>query len=106
MNRFAMMIAGLGIAVTAIPTAASAAPWTSINQRQRTLDARIDQGVRAGTVSRSEAVRLRTSFRDLVWLENRYRANGLSSWERNDLNRRFDSLSARIRIQKHDRNRR
>ncbi|WP_370689973.1 hypothetical protein [Phenylobacterium sp.] len=79
--------------------------WMNINQRQANLDRRIDQGVRTGKISRAEAYRLRADFQTIARLENRYRANGLSNWERADLDRRFDTLSARIRIEANDSNR-
>ena len=63
--------------------------WTNINQRQAKLDRRIDQGIRNGSITRNEAIRLRGEFRSIARLESRYRANGLSNWERADLNRRF-----------------
>ncbi|WP_294197166.1 hypothetical protein [uncultured Sphingomonas sp.] len=104
MNRFHMLIAGLGLAGVTIPVAASAAPWQSINARQARLDQRIDQGIRRGTIDRREATRLRRESRQLVQLETRYRrSGGLSGWERQDLNRRFDALSARIRWDRNDR---
>ncbi|WP_405041462.1 hypothetical protein [Phenylobacterium sp.] len=77
--------------------------WMSINQRQERLDRRIDQGVRSGKLTRREAMRLRTDFQVIARLENRYRANGLSAWERSDLDRRFDTLSTRIRWERNDR---
>ena len=103
-KHFALALAGLGVAAAAVP--ASAAPY-AINQRQRSIDARIDQGVRSGALTRNEAVRLRTDFRNLSYLEARYRqtGGGLSTWERRDLDARFDRLSARVRVQKHDRQR-
>jgi hypothetical protein len=76
--------------------------WTSINQRQAMLDRRIDQGIRSGDLNRREAVRLRTEFRQIARMEARYRQNGLSNWERADLDRRFDRLSMRIRGERHD----
>lgn len=76
--------------------------WTNINQRQAKLDRRIDQGVRNGSITRSEAIRLRGEFRNIARLEARYRHNGLSNWERADLDRRFDTLSARIRWERND----
>lgn len=79
--------------------------WMNINQRQANLDRRIDQGIRTGKITRAEAYRLRADFQTLARLENRYRANGLSNWERADLDRRFDTLSARIRIEANDSNR-
>jgi hypothetical protein len=103
MNRMNRMIAVFGLVALAAPGVASAAPWQSINQRQARLDQRIDQGIRSGALTRNEAVRLRGEFRQIVSLESRYRRNGLSLQERRDLDRRFDSLSARVRIDKNNR---
>ena len=76
--------------------------WMSINERQGRLDQRIDQGMRNGQLTRGEAYRLRREFQRIAYLENRYRANGLSSWERADLDRRFDALSSQIRFERRD----
>jgi Tfp pilus assembly protein FimT len=104
MNRFHLIVAGLGLAGVTVPVAASAAPWQSINARQDRLEQRIDRGIRSGQLSRGEAVRLRTQYRQIVRLEDRYRrTGGLSGWERQDLNRRFDALSARVRVDRQDR---
>jgi hypothetical protein len=105
MNRMKSIVAALGIAAVAVPSVAAAAPWQNIDARQARLDARIDQGIRSGALDRREAVQLRTNFRQLAVLEARYRRSGggLSLGERRDLDRRFDALSARIRVQKHDR---
>ena len=102
MNKFlAMAVAASALAVAA---PASAQSWQSINQRQANLDHRIDVGVRNGSLTRNEAMRLRAEFRDLARLEARYRASrGLSNAERRDLDRRFDLLSQRIRYERHDR---
>ena len=101
-----LMLAGLGLATAAVPSVASAQAyrnWQPINARQANLDQRIDQGIRNGSLTRAEAGRLRGEFQQLNRLENRYRAGGLSNWERQDLNRRFDVLSAKIRSERHDR---
>jgi Ni/Co efflux regulator RcnB len=90
-------------ATLALPMAASAAPWQSINQRQANLYNRIEQGVRNGSLTRPEARQLRERFGTLERLENRYRAGGLSAWERRDLDQRFDALSRQIRNERHDR---
>jgi len=103
-----MLIGASALTLTA--GAASAQPmmrgdgrWMSIDQRQAVLDQRIDRGVRRGDLNRREAIRLRAEFRDIARLEHRYRFNGLSSWERADLDRRFDRLSAQIRMERRDR---
>ncbi len=117
MKKFTLMLAGLGIAATAIPaTAMAAAPapgygyaqggaWQNINARQARIENRINQGIRSGALTRPEAARLRNEFREISRLENRYRASrpGLTMAERRDLDRRFDALERRIRIEKNDR---
>ena len=93
-----------GAAMLAVPTIADAQQYRSINQRQATQFQRIEQGVRSGALTRGEATRLRGEFATLNRLEQRYRrSNGLSVGERRDLDRRFDALSRRIRVQKNDR---
>ena len=105
MKKFLIPILAVS-ALTAAAAPAMAAPWQNINQRQANLDHRIDVGVRNGQITRSEAYRLRTEFRGIVQLENRYRrSNGLQAWERNDLDRLFNALSAKIRYERHDRDR-
>ena len=79
--------------------------WVSINQRQRQLDRRIDQCVRNGQLTRREAQSLRREFNQRARLEANYRRNGLTRWERQDLDRRFDALEARIRYERRDRDR-
>jgi opacity protein-like surface antigen len=101
MNR--LIASALAVATLAGAAApAMAAPWQNINQRQAQLDRRIDQGVRQNDLTRAEAQRLRAEFRQIARLEVRYRSNGLSQWERRDLDRRFDVLSARIKHERHD----
>ena len=77
--------------------------WQSINVRQANLDRRIDQGVRNGQISRREATRLRGEFASLLRMEANYRRGGLTNWERTDLDRRFDRLSAQVRAERNDR---
>jgi polyhydroxyalkanoate synthesis regulator phasin len=104
MKKFALMIAGIGIAAATVPAATAQAGWQNINQRQAQLDQRIDQGVRTGQLTRNEAARLRAEFRGIADLEIRYRrsAPGLTVAERRDLDRRFDALSRKIRAERHD----
>jgi hypothetical protein len=116
MNRFLLSLTAATASVLALgATTAQAQPyghhriepvatpgWVSINQRQAELDHRIDMGVRHGDLTRREAGRLRVEFNRIAQLEARYRVNGLNGWERADLDRRFDRLSAEIRIQRHD----
>ena len=105
MKRLLIAATILSAATVSLPSAASAQAWVNINQRQANLDRRIDQGIRSGALTRREAINLRGEFRTLVNLEARYRrtGRGLDNRERYDLNRRFDRLSARIYVNKRDR---
>ncbi len=98
-------------ALTLSAGAASAQGWghwgdwndhRSIVDRQAALDGRIDAGVRSGRLTRQEAFRLRAEFRDIARRADAYRVNGVTRAERADLDRRFDRLSQRIRVQAHD----
>lgn len=101
-KKLTMIAAGIGLALS-VPTVAAAAPWVPVGQRVANLNVRIDQGVRNGSLTRPEAMRLRTQLRDLQGLEARYRRGGLTIAERADLDRRLDRLSAQVRFEKHDR---
>jgi hypothetical protein len=91
-----------GVTLITLPVAANAQAWTNINQRQAQLDQRIDAGVRSGQLNAREAARLRSEFQQILQLESRYRRNGLDASERADLDRRFDSLSQQIRVERRD----
>ena len=98
-------------ALAAVATGAAAQPyrggndWMPINQRQAQLERRIEQGIRHGDLTRREAYRLQTQMREVARLEARYRVNGLSGWERADLDRRFDRVAAQVRWDRHDNDR-
>lgn len=102
-----ILIPLLATAAIAAAAPAAAQAWMSINQRQAQLDQRIDVGVRNGTLTAAEAARLRGEFNSLARLEANYRASGggLNAWERNDLDARFDRLSAQIRYERADNDR-
>lgn len=85
-----------------LPSSASAQRWQPIQQRKANIEHRIDMGIRNRSLTRNEASRLRTRFANLQRLEYRYRRNGLTTWERRDLDRRYDQLSRSIRVQRHD----
>lgn len=80
--------------------------WQTLNQRKAGLDRRIDLGLRNGRLSRREAASLSGEFAALLRLEANYRRGGLTGWERADLDRRYDRLSAQIRHERRDRDNR
>lgn len=113
------MIIALAAATALTATAASAQPygygrhdapradrWMSINERQANLERRIERGVARGDLTRREAYQARAAYNDIARMEVRYRRNGLSQWERQDLDRRFDALAMQIRWDRRDGDRR
>jgi hypothetical protein len=66
-------------------------------ERREALEARIDAGIRDGSLNRTEANRLVAEYNALVQLESRYAADGrLTTQERNDLRTRYNALSQRV----------
>ena len=80
--------------------------WQSISNRKYQLDRRIDVGLRNGSLSRREGRRLENELNRLVRLERSYMRGGLTRWERNDLDRRYDRLAVQVRIERRDRDNR
>jgi hypothetical protein len=78
--------------------------WNAISQRKHNLDRRIDRGVQSRQLSYREASRLRDELDSLVRLERNYMRGGLSRWEREDLDRRYDRLSSKVRYERNDHN--
>ena len=104
MNRLLLSVVATSSLLGALATPLSAAPWQSINQRQAILEARINEGIRNGVLTRSEAIVLRGEFKTLDRLETNYRKSDgyFTERERADLDRRFDALQKRIKIQRRD----
>jgi hypothetical protein len=104
MNRTLLcLLAATALAAGSAGTAL-AQPGSSINERQRSLDMRIDAGVRDGSLTRAEADRLRAEFQDIARQEAQYRASGrvMSPVERADIDRRLDDLDRRVRFERRD----
>ena len=78
--------------------------WNAIAQRKYNLDRRIDRGVQTRQLSYREASRLKDELNSLVRLERQYQRGGLTRWERQDLDRRYDRLSAKVRYERNDHN--
>lgn len=78
--------------------------WQNISQRKYQLDRRIDRSFQNRRLSSREANRLKSELNALVRLEARYARGGLTRWERNDLDRRYDGLAAQVREERRDGN--
>lgn len=92
-------------AIAAAPAAAQYAPQgnayarggVGLDHRIAQLETRLEAGIRAGTIDRREARRLRDELRTLNRLEARYSRDGLSREEHADLQRRIQALRRDIR---------
>ena len=61
------------------------------------FDARLDAGLRDGSIDRYAAAELRADYQALVQLENRYAADGrMTAQERAELGRQYQALSQRV----------
>jgi hypothetical protein len=69
---------------------------------EQQLDQRIDRGIRRGQLTRDEARSMQLQLRDILRLEARYERDGLSGYERNELQRRLVAFEQRLDYQLHD----
>lgn len=74
-----------------------------LNGEQARLAQRIDRAAYNGRISRREAHSLRSQLADYQRLEWRYRRDGLSHWERRDLQNRLDRIERNLREERRDR---
>lgn len=74
-----------------------------LNGEQARLSQRIDRAAYNGRISRREAQNLRAQLEDYQRLEWRYRRDGLSNWERRDLQNRLDRIERNLRDERRDR---
>ena len=74
-----------------------------LNGDQARLAQRIDRAAYNGRISRREAQHLRSQLADYQRLEWRYRRDGLSRWEREDLQRRLHRIERDLREERRDR---
>jgi hypothetical protein len=119
MKKALIPVLAIAAASVAVPAAAQAygpargpayvqnhGGWQSISQRKFQLDRRIDVGLRNGALSRREARGLQSQLNSLIRLERNYMRGGLTRWERNDLDRRYDRLAVQVRMGRRDRDNR
>ena len=74
-----------------------------LNGDQARIAQRIDRAAYSGRISRREAQNLRSQLDEYQRLEWRYRRDGLSNWERRDLQGRLDRIERNLRDERRDR---
>jgi hypothetical protein len=77
---------------------ANARGAVGISNRIANLESRLQAGIQAGLIDRTEAFSLRQELRALRRLERQYSRNGLSQQERMDLQARIRDLRADLRL--------
>jgi hypothetical protein len=104
MKKAILTLAATAAALVSVSTAASAAPgFQPLGQRLAMLEQRINQGIRNGALTRSEADSLRVGVARIRLVEAQYRRGGINGFEQRDLDRRFANLARHVRIEKRDR---
>lgn len=105
MKKVLLSMAAVGAIAVAAPSMAqygtanvNAGGGMGIENRIARLDARINAGVQAGTIDRTEARTLRLQLRDIRQRERQYSRNGLSQQERADLQQRVRNFRDQLRL--------
>lgn len=98
-----LLIAASALTATvAVPAAAQTnvqyGGQTNLTARIGQLQTRLQAGLQAGAIDRSEAPALRTQLRSLRQLERQYAAGGLTGQERADLQQRMRVLRQQFRM--------
>jgi hypothetical protein len=70
----------------------------AFDARMGQLETRLNAGIRAGTIDRREAVRLRNELTQLQRMERQYSRGGISGHQHADLQQRIGALRQQIRI--------
>jgi hypothetical protein len=105
MKRVLVAVAALSTLAAALPAAAQpyrGDDWRGGRDPSHHLEMRIQRMVERGAISWREARNLRAQVNMVERLEWRYSRDGLSNWERRDLDRRYDAIQARIRYEARD----
>ncbi len=102
MNKVLFMIGAASALTVAAPavaqtTNANTRANASLASRIAQLDTRLQSGVSAGTIDRTEARTLRTDIAALTRLERQYSRNGLTEAEREDLTDRMRDIRQDLR---------
>ena len=101
MKKALFAMAAVGAIAAAAPASAQNADLyggANFSNRLVQIDSRIEAGLRAGTITTSEARALREELREVRRLERRYSRNGLTREERFDLQARIRDLRQDVRV--------
>jgi hypothetical protein len=94
-NALIALVAAGALAAAAVPALAQNYD-PGVAQREDSLRARIDGGVRDGDLSMGQADRLSAELHQIVDLDSRYQDEGMADWQIRDLNSRLSLLASRL----------
>lgn len=100
MNKVLFLLGAAGAIAAAAPAAAqsvNANANANLSSRIAQLDTRLQSGISAGSIDRTEARTLRTDIAALTRLERQYSRNGLTEAEREDLMDRIRDVRQDLR---------
>ncbi len=103
MKRFVLTlaaVAAIGAAAPAFAQGARASDWQPLTQRQDDIARQIATGEESGSLTKLQAADLRDQFKGLLNLEDTYKKTGLTLHQREDLQARYDTLVASVRLDK------
>ena len=104
MKKLLLSMAAVGALAAAAPAAAqygsnvNAGGAVGISNRIAQMDSRLQAGIQAGVIDRTEARSLRMQIRQLQRLEQQYSYNGLTQAERQDLQQRLRTIRQDLRL--------
>jgi len=98
-----MLVIGIASLFLAGAVAAWAGPPDQIRGRMDSLQQRIDEGVKSGTLTGQEAKRVQNKLNSIRKGFDSAVQNGLSEREAKHFNQRLDTLSKEVHKEKHDR---
>lgn len=107
MSKIMLALAGSTALIVAVPAVGQTSTYSRADlnsgawasQRIDQLEERLDDGIEAGSIDRTEARNLRVQIRELNRLESRYLADGsLSQTERTDLIQRMRTTRQQLRV--------
>lgn len=97
MKKILMTMAAVSALAAAAPAAAQYAN-SNFDVRINELRTNLQAGVQSGRITRNEAVQLRAQLQQLSQLERQYSRDGLSRFERDQLQQRIQTLRQQIRM--------
>lgn len=97
MRKLLLAIAAASAVGVSLPAMAQ-----DFDGRANSMQERIDNSARDGSLNWYEAQNLRTRLHDLERTQARYEEQGMRGWQARDLDRRYDALSSDITSERHD----